>query len=48
MLEFAIADLKVDLEESLKLVAQSFSLEIKTRDEMLAWVKDNTDLVLSE
>ena len=48
MLEFAIADLKVELEESLKLVAQSFSLQIKTRDEMLAWIKDNTDLVLSE
>ena len=48
MLEFAVADLKVELEESLKLVAQSFSLEIKTEAEMLAWIKDNTDLVLSE
>lgn len=44
MLEFAIPELRTELKESLKSVAQSFSLEIKTRDEMLSWVRNNTDL----
>lgn len=44
MLEFAMPELRVELEESLKSVAQSFSIELKTKDEMLEWVRTNTDL----
>lgn len=48
MLEFAMPELRTELEESLKSVAQSFSIELKTRDEMSQWIKDNTDLVETE
>lgn len=44
MLEYVIPEMKVELEESLKAVAQSFSLEIKTKEQMLEWIRENTNL----
>jgi len=44
MLEHQVPPIHEELKESLKNVAQSFSIELKTKDEMLTWVRDNTDL----
>jgi len=48
MLEFAIPELRNELEESLKAVAQSFSIELKTKEERVDWINKNTDLELTE
>jgi len=37
------ADLE-DLKATLLTTSQSFGLEVKTKDEMLTWVRTNTDL----
>ena len=44
MLTHEVPPIHEELKTSLLNVAQSFSIELKTKEEMLTWIRDNTDL----
>ena len=48
MLEYKEPITKEELEISLENVAKSFSIELKTSEEMVSWIEENTDLVYEE
>lgn len=48
MLEYKEPITKEELEISLENVAKSFSIELKTSEEIISWIEENTDLVYEE